>query len=65
MTVLGLNLVVTRVNLATREEEKLDLTQELIEQISRANGYLNPAEVLNALGNGYTVHTESCHYKLA
>jgi hypothetical protein len=65
MTVLGLNLVVTRVNLATREEEKLDLTQELIEQISKANGYLNPAEILNALGNGYTVHTEACHYKLA
>ena len=65
MTVLELKLVVTRVDLATREEEKLDVTQELIQQISRANGYLNPAEVLNALGNGYTVHTESCHYKLA
>ena len=65
MTVLELNLVVTRVNLPTREEEKLDVTQELIQQISRSNGYLNPAEVLNALGNGYTVHTEACHYKLA
>jgi hypothetical protein len=65
MTVLELNLVVTQVNLATREEGKLDVTQELIQQISKANGYLNPAEVLNALGNGYTVHTESCHYKLA
>jgi hypothetical protein len=65
MTVLELNLVVTRVNLPTGEEEKLDVTEELIRKISRSNGYLNPAEVLNALGNGYTVHTESCHYKLA
>jgi hypothetical protein len=65
MTVLELNLVVTRVNLPTREEKKLDVTQELIQQISRSNGYMNPAEVLNALGNGYTVHTEACHYKLA
>jgi hypothetical protein len=65
MTVLELNLVVTRIDLPTRVEEKLDVTDELIRQISRSNGYLNPAEVLNALGNGYTVHTESCHYKLA
>jgi hypothetical protein len=65
MTVLELKLVVTRIDLRTREEEKLDITDEVIRQISRSNGYLNPAEVLNALGSGYTVHTESCHYKLA
>jgi hypothetical protein len=65
MTVLELNLVVTRVNLPTGEEAKLDVTEELIRKISRSNGYLNPAEVLNALGNGYTVHTEFCRYKLA
>ena len=65
MTVLELNLVLTRIDLPTRKEEKLDVTEELIQQISRLNGYLNPAEVLNALGNGYTVHTESAHYKLA
>lgn len=65
MTVLELNLVLTRIDLLTRKEEKLDVTEELIQQISRLNGYLNPAEVLNALGNGHTVHTESTHYKLA
>jgi hypothetical protein len=65
MTVLELNPVLTRIDLPTRKEEKLDVTEELIQQISRLNGYLNPAEVLNAFGNGYTVHTESTHYKLA
>jgi hypothetical protein len=65
MTILELNLVVTRTDLPTGEQEKLDVTEDLIQQISTSNGYLNPAEVLNALGNGYTVRTESSHYKLA
>jgi hypothetical protein len=65
MTVVELNLILNRTDLRTQEEEKLDVTEDVIQQISRLNGYLNPAEVLNALGNGYTVHTESFHYKLA
>jgi|SRR6478672_4062230 len=65
MTVVELNLVLNRIDLRTLEEEKLDVTEDVIQQISRLNGYLNPAEVINALGNGYTVHTESFHYKLA
>jgi hypothetical protein len=44
--------------------ERSILKEELIRQIAKLNGYQNPAEVLNALGNGYTVHTESSHYKL-
>ncbi len=33
MTVLELNLVLTRIDLPTRKEEKLDVTEELIQQI--------------------------------